>query len=251
MDSLGGSAEGYKTVTAEENMALARRFCEARVKGDLDTVDEMMAPDFVSHTKLLPGQEPGREGEKRAIAEYSAAVSNASVLVEDQVAAGDKVVTRLTVRATHDRRELMGLAPTGREMTNMAVFIHRIAGGKIVEQWSMGSLGSKLRRRRLEQERIERERVEQELRVARRIQEASLPKAVPELEGWEISYLYRPAREVGGILRLPSPLRGPPGALGGGRHRQGGARSACDVHNLRHVAARRSCLGLLFARGGT
>jgi serine phosphatase RsbU (regulator of sigma subunit) len=40
--------------------------------------------------------------------------------------------------------------------------------------------------------------VEQELRVARRIQQASLPKEVPILEGWQISPLYQPAREVGG-----------------------------------------------------
>jgi len=198
MSPLDELAEGDENVTAEENMALARRFCEARVGGDLATVAEMMTPDFVSHTKLLPGQEPGREGEIRAIAEFAAAVSNARAFVEDQVAAGDKVVTRIMVRATHDRGYLMGVAPTGRELTNMAVFIHRIKGGRISEQWSMGSLGSKMRRYRLEQERIARERVEQELEVARRIQEASLPKAVPELEGWEISYLYRPARQVGG-----------------------------------------------------
>ena len=45
----------------EENMALDRRFLEARIKGDLDAVYEMMSPDFVSHTKLLPDQEPTRE----------------------------------------------------------------------------------------------------------------------------------------------------------------------------------------------
>ena len=92
----------------------------------------------------------------------------------------------------------MGVAPTGREMTDMAVAIHRISEGKIAEEWTMGTIGSTLRGRRLEQERIERERVEQELRVARSIQQASLPKEVPELEGWEIYPLYRPAREVGG-----------------------------------------------------
>ena len=43
-----------------------------------------------------------------------------------------------------------------------------------------------------------RERVEQELRVARRIQQASLPKAVPELERRQIAPYYQPAREVGG-----------------------------------------------------
>jgi serine phosphatase RsbU (regulator of sigma subunit) len=64
----------------------------------------------------------------------------------------------------------------------------------------------------MEQERIERERVEQELRVARRIQQASLPKEVPTLEGWQISPLYRPAREVGGDFYDFHPL--PEGKLG-------------------------------------
>jgi serine phosphatase RsbU (regulator of sigma subunit) len=50
----------------------------------------------------------------------------------------------------------------------------------------------------LEQQWRERERIEQELQVARRIQQASLPKEVPPLEGWQISPLYQPAREVGG-----------------------------------------------------
>ena len=62
----------------------------------------------------------------------------------------------------------------------------------------MGTMGAKLRGQRLEQEIRERERVEQELRVARSIQRASLPKEVPQLEGWEISPYYQPAREVGG-----------------------------------------------------
>jgi serine phosphatase RsbU (regulator of sigma subunit) len=54
------------------------------------------------------------------------------------------------------------------------------------------------REQRLKQQAHARERIEQELRVARRIQQASLPEAVPALEGWEISPSYRPAREVGG-----------------------------------------------------
>ena len=153
-------------MSAEENMALARRFIEARVKGDLDAVDEMMASDYVSHTKLLPGQQPGRESEKWALAQFSAAVTVTNFTIEDQIAQGDKVMSRFTVRATHDRGELMGVAPSGREMSDMAVTIHRIAGGKIAEEWSMGTLGSKLRRQRLEQERIEHARIEQELQVA-------------------------------------------------------------------------------------
>src|SRR5215208_2080786 len=185
-------------MSAEENMALARRFMEARVKGDVDALEAMLPPDFVSHTKLLPEEEPGREGVIWAAAQVAGAISNASVLVEDQVAANDKVVTRFTVHSTHDRGEIMGLAPSGREMTNRVILIHRIVEGKIAEEWGIGTIGSNLRGQLLEQERIERERVDQELMVARRIQQASLPKEVPTLEGWEISPLYRPAREVGG-----------------------------------------------------
>ena len=56
-------------MSAEENMALARRFLEALVKGDLDAMEEMMAPDYVSHTEFLASQEPGREGVMWAIAQ--------------------------------------------------------------------------------------------------------------------------------------------------------------------------------------
>jgi serine phosphatase RsbU (regulator of sigma subunit) len=120
------------------------------------------------------------------------------LIIEDQVAGGDKVVTRFIVYATHDRGELMGVAPTGRELTNRAIVVHRIVEGKIAEEWGMGTIGATLRKQRLEQEISERERVEQELRVARSIQQASLPKEVPELEGWQIAPYYQPAREVGG-----------------------------------------------------
>ena len=186
-------------MSAEENMALARRFMEARVvKRDLDAVDEMLAPDFVNQNKLVPGQEPDREGYMRGISEYHAALSPGRLIIEDQVAGGDKVVTRFIVHATHDRGDLMGVAPTGRNLTNRAIVIHRIVEGKIAEEWGMGTIGATLRKQRLEQEIRERERVEQEIRVARSIQQASLPKEVPEPEGWEISPFYRPAREVGG-----------------------------------------------------
>ena len=185
-------------MSAEQNMALARRFMEARVKGDVDALEEMLPPDFISHTKLLPEEEQGREGVIWAAAQVAGAISNASVVVEDQVAQGDKVVTRFIVHSTHDRGEIMGLAPSGREMTNRVILIHRISEGKIAEEWGIGTIGSNLRGQLLEQERIERERVDQEPKVARRIQQASLPNEVPELEGWQISPYYQPAREVGG-----------------------------------------------------
>jgi predicted ester cyclase len=196
-------------MSAEENMALVRRFMEARVvMRDLDAVDKMLAPDFVNHNKSVSGQGHDREDYLRGISAFHAALSPGRLFIEDQVAGGDKVVTRFVVRSLHDRGELMGVAPTGRDLTNRAIVIHRIVGGKIAEEWGLGTIGLKLRGQRLEQEIRERERVEQELRVARSIQQASLPKDVPEVEGWEISPQYRPAREVGGdfydFLELPN-----------------------------------------------
>src|SRR5215207_7381372 len=185
-------------MSAEQNMVLARHFMEARVKGDVDALEEMLPPEFVSHTKLLPEEEPVREGVIWAAAQVAGAISNASVVVEDQVAGGEKVVTRFSVHSTHDRGEIMGLAPSGKQMTNRVILIHRIEGGKIAEEWGIGTIGSNLRGQLLEQERIERERIEHELRVARSIQQASLPKEVPTLESWVISPRYQPAREVGG-----------------------------------------------------
>jgi serine phosphatase RsbU (regulator of sigma subunit) len=194
-----GLARRRTSMSAEQNMALARRFMEARVvERDLAAVDEMLATDFVNHSKLVPGQEPDRQDYLRGLAAVHAALSPGHLIIEDQVAGDDKVVTRFIVRSIHDGGELMGVAPTGRELTNRAIVVHRIVEGKIAEEWSMGTIGATLRKQRLEQEIRERERVEQELRVARTIQQASLPKEVPELEGWQISPFYRPAREVGG-----------------------------------------------------
>src|SRR5919112_3072987 len=186
------------SMSVDENKALIRRFFEARVKTDLEALDKMLAADFVSHTRLLPGHKPDREGYKRTIAEYAATFSNRRFIVEEQVAEAEKVVTRFSVHVTHDQREFLGVAPTGRETTYKTIFIHRIEGGKIAEERSLGTVVPRLMGQRLEQEERERERIEQELSVARRIQQASLPNVVPELEGWQISPYYQPAREVGG-----------------------------------------------------
>src|SRR5215208_4246747 len=65
---------------------------------------------------------------------------------------------------------------------------HSSEDGKVVESWD--SYYSQLG--------LMRQSIEQELRLARSIQQASLPQEVPELEGWQISPYYQPAREVGG-----------------------------------------------------
>jgi serine phosphatase RsbU (regulator of sigma subunit)/ketosteroid isomerase-like protein len=173
-------------------VALWRR----KTKGDLETLDELLAPDFVDHN-LLPGQDPGREGFMQGVAEDHAALSYMRNTIEYQATDGDMVITRFTTRTIHDRGAYLGiLAPTGRERETMGILIHRVSGGKIVEEWSANSATPVLEA--LAQELRERERVEQELQVARRIQQASLPKEVPKQEGWQITPFYQSAREVGG-----------------------------------------------------
>ncbi len=182
-------------MSVEENKVLVRRFLEAHAKGDLDALEEMLAPDFVNHS-LLPGQVPGREGYLQSAAQQHAGFSDIRYIIEYQATDGDMVISRITMRASHDRGTVFGVAPTGRTWAIPIIVIDRVSEGKIVEEWSADTITPFLEA--LAQERIERERIEQELRVAQRIQQASLPKEVPELEGWDISPLYQPAREVGG-----------------------------------------------------
>ena len=186
------------TSAEENNKALVRRFYEAQTKGDLDILRELLAPGILDHN-LRPGQEPGREGFLRAVAEDHAAFSDLQyVIVEQMAAEGGRVVSRLRLRGAHDRGPSTGLASRGKMYEDTAIFIHRLSEGKIVEEWSEGSGLAELTQQHLGQERIERERVDRELQVARDIQLGSLPEGVPTLEDWQIDPYCQPAREVGG-----------------------------------------------------
>ena len=179
----------------EKNRSLVHRFLMAHASGDLDALGEMLAPEFVDHS-LLPGQIPGREGYLQSAAEQHAALSNMRYIIEYQATDGEMVISRLTMRATHDRGPLFGVAPTGKKWTTPIIVINRVSEGKIAEEWSADIVTPFLEE--IERQARERERVEQDLRVAQRIQQASLPEEVPELEGWQIKPYYKPARAVGG-----------------------------------------------------
>ena len=182
-------------MSAEENKALARRFLEAQAKGDLETLDELMAPDFVDRS-VLPGQGSSREDYKHSVLQMLAAFSNTSFVVESQIVEGDVVASRFTGRSVHTGA-FLGVAPTGEETTYTGMTFHRIVAGKIAEEWSESDFLSVMEPA-FEREIRMRERIEQELRIARLIQQTLLPKTLPELPGYKLSAFYRPAREVGG-----------------------------------------------------
>jgi steroid delta-isomerase-like uncharacterized protein len=121
-------------VSAEENKALVRRYFEAiDARRDPAVVDEFLAPDFVSHNPS-PGYGPDREGQKQAFIHFLAAAPDGDHVIDDLVAEGDRVVTRLTAHGTQTG-ELFGIPPTGKRVTMTGIAIHRIAGGKIAEHW--------------------------------------------------------------------------------------------------------------------
>ena len=121
---------------SEENKALFRRATEEVFnKGNLDAIDEFMAPDMVDHS-LVPGQDPGPEGFKKLVTMFRAAFPDLHSTVEDLIAEGDKVVGRMTTRGTH-QGEFMGIAATGKQIEFSEIHIIRIAGGKAVEHWGI------------------------------------------------------------------------------------------------------------------
>src|SRR5215211_6231369 len=173
--------------TAEENKAIFRRYAEeVGNKYNFEIVDEIFER-YISHQPDGSTLERGPEDIKRFQGEYHSAFSDFHISIEDQIAEGDKVVSHYTIRGIH-QGDFRDMAPTGKEIEIKGGQNFRFPPeGKVVETWDS-----------YDQLSLMRQSTEQELRVARSIQRASLPKEVPTLEGWQISPFYRPAREVGG-----------------------------------------------------
>lgn len=121
--------------SAVENKALVRRFYEEIDKGNLAAMDELVAENYLDHNPPpFPGLQPGLAGVKQQFKIFLEATPGYH-RIDDQIAEGDKVVTRLTAIGTHEG-EMFGIAPTGRKLEMTATVIHRIANGKLVEKWS-------------------------------------------------------------------------------------------------------------------
>ena len=78
----------------------------------------------------------GPEGAKETAKMYRNAFPDVQLSIEDQVAEGDKVVTRWIGSGTH-QGEMMGIAPTGNQVRVDGMTISRIEDGKIVEEWEI------------------------------------------------------------------------------------------------------------------
>ncbi len=128
-------------MSAEDNKRLVRRFYEAIDRGDLDAMDEFVAEDYVDHNPPpFPSLATGREGLKQVFKVFLEATPGYHN-IEDQIAEGDKVVTRMTSYGKHEG-DLPGAPRTGNDLRMTSITIHRVANGKLVEKWSeKGVLG--------------------------------------------------------------------------------------------------------------
>jgi steroid delta-isomerase-like uncharacterized protein len=120
-------------MSTEENKAIDRRvFEEGWNKGNTAVFDQLLAANYAGHDTSGPIQGPA--GFKQFYATYRTAFPDTHLTIEDQIAEGDKVVTRWTGTGTN-QGSLMGIPPSGKRVTIMGMTITRFAGGKATEAW--------------------------------------------------------------------------------------------------------------------
>ena len=120
---------------SEENKEKARRSWEIANQRNPDLIEEVYPPDFVWHE---PDQDiRGYEQAKQFTSTFFTAFPDLNITVEDLIGEGDKVVSRYTIRGTHQGETEDFGPPTGREVELKGITIHRIEGGRIVEEWEI------------------------------------------------------------------------------------------------------------------
>jgi len=123
-------------MSAQENKALVRRLVEeAQAGGKLDVIDELISPDFVDHS-AWPGIPATREGVRQIFGMFQAALADLQVIMHDQIAEADRVVTRKTLQGTH-QGDLLGVPPTGNVIRIEVIDILRVQDGQITDHWNL------------------------------------------------------------------------------------------------------------------
>jgi steroid delta-isomerase-like uncharacterized protein len=114
---------------------IRRIFDEAFNVGNLEVVDEVLAPDH--HTHITIGGTPnGPQGLKLMIAIYRTAFPDLLCTVDDEIVEGDRVAARWTMRGTH-KGPFLGNQPTGRPVEIQGMIFARLGNGRMVEDWTL------------------------------------------------------------------------------------------------------------------
>ena len=107
-----------------------RGIYEAINTGNLALLDKFVAPGYVEHSEGFQGVEPF----KQQVAAFRAAFPDLRVTIDDLLIDGDRFASRTTVTGTHTG-DLMGMPPTGKQISVEAVDIGRVEGGQAQERW--------------------------------------------------------------------------------------------------------------------
>lgn len=121
-------------MTLEQNKAVVRRFYEAFRAKDPAVLKEILAPDLQASPPGATSPQ-SREEHLLGISMSNAAFDDSYYTIEEQLAEGDLVATRVTFRATHSRGDFMGFSPTGKQVEIRGISLERIKDGRIVERW--------------------------------------------------------------------------------------------------------------------
>jgi steroid delta-isomerase-like uncharacterized protein len=121
------------TTPVEQNKAIVRRFVdEIFVQGRKESVDELLADDFVAHT--WPSTGHPKDDLKGAIDRVAGGLADSEFTIHDLIAEGDRVAVRLTTAATQVG-EFMGMPPSGKRYSIEEIHIFRLRDGKVIEHW--------------------------------------------------------------------------------------------------------------------
>jgi steroid delta-isomerase-like uncharacterized protein len=122
-----------QAMTTQENKAIVQRFVTSVFEQlNADAIDELVAPDFVSHTWGFKGD--ARESLKQVTQRMGDSLSDIAFVIDDLIAEDDKVAARLTSSATQ-AGEFHGMPPSGKRYSIGEIHIFRITDGKIAEHW--------------------------------------------------------------------------------------------------------------------
>ncbi len=129
-------------MSIEANKTLVRRFYENFYKDSDAIFEECVAPNLINHAM---GGGMTRESWKELEKTLPPAFPDVALSVQDQIAEGDKVATRLILTGTH-QGTWFGIAPTGKKLTVNTIIIDRVTDGKVVEHWFESDLSQALQR---------------------------------------------------------------------------------------------------------
>ena len=130
-DSDKRSKEGQMS-DSEQNKAAVRSCFEEASRGNFDALDSILSPDYFLH----PEGVRGAAGLAEMVQGYREAIGGLTVTIDQQFTEGDYVATRFTIRGRHEG-ELMGTAPSGRDVEFTGLTVSRCRDGRIEEEWEL------------------------------------------------------------------------------------------------------------------